>query len=138
MSSTSLLEHSYIEESSRLDGNSMTESTGHNRSQESIQFHDVFFATRSSTTTNRAGTSSKSSKFTLRAALSNITNRQQQQHSVQQQQMQQIQQQQLIQLQQLQQQQQQQQLNVLFGCVHFVHFLVPRPVPPVSRFRLER
>ena len=55
MSSTSSLEHSYIEESSRLDGDSMTESTGHNRSRESIQFHEAFFATSSSTTTNRVG-----------------------------------------------------------------------------------
>ncbi|EFX62437.1 hypothetical protein DAPPUDRAFT_336955, partial [Daphnia pulex] len=52
MSSTSSLEHSFIEESSRLEVDSMTESTGHDRSQESIQFHEAFFASASSTTTS--------------------------------------------------------------------------------------
>ncbi len=110
MSSTSSLEHSYIEESSRLDADSMTESTGHNRSQESIQFHEAFFA---STTTNRAGSGRGQQQVQqVQQVYSQSSSQQyyqQQQESTQQHQMQQIQQQQLLQLQQLQQQQLQQQ-----------------------------
>ena len=54
MSSTSSLEHSFIEESTRLDEISATESAG-NRSQES--FHEVYLTSSRSTTTYSSGRS---------------------------------------------------------------------------------
>ncbi|XP_059351791.1 uncharacterized protein LOC130689486 isoform X2 [Daphnia carinata] len=104
MSSTSSLEHSYIEESSRLDADSMTESTGHNRSQESIQFHEAFFASTTSATTSTGRTvGTTRSQQQVYSSSSQQQYYQQQQETTQQQ----IQQQQLLQFQQQQIQQQQ-------------------------------
>lgn len=107
MSSTSSLEHSFIEESSRLEVDSMTESTGHDRSQESIQFHEAFFASNSSATTSAGrtvGTSRAQQQVYSSSSQQQYYQQQQQQETTQQQ----IQQQQLLQFQQQQQMQQQQ------------------------------
>uniref|UniRef100_A0A0P5TUY7 Neurabin-1 n=1 Tax=Daphnia magna TaxID=35525 RepID=A0A0P5TUY7_9CRUS len=107
MSSTSSLEHSFIEESSRLEVDSMTESTGHDRSQESIQFHEAFFASTSSATTSAGrtvGTSRAQQQVYSSSSQQQYYQQQQQQETTQQQ----IQQQQLLQFQQQQQMQQQQ------------------------------
>ena len=99
VSSTSSLEHSFIEESTRLEQISLTESAGNRSQDESQQFHEMYFT--SSATTNATSSSSRSQSVSSRT--------QQQIYSSSQQQQQQQQQQQYYHHQQMLQQQQQQQ-----------------------------
>ena len=81
VSSTSSLEHSFIEESSRLEQISLTESAGNRSQDESQHFHEIYFTSSAATATI---TSNSSSGATNRSQT--VSSRTQQQQQQQQQQ----------------------------------------------------